>query len=82
VIAEGGWGERGLDPNKTTAKKLSASSNIFSLHFSLLEPQSTLSRVHSLMRVKLAQAGDGGGCTPTPFHDIYHHHAVKLQCTL
>ncbi len=25
------------------------------------------------MRVKLAQAGMGGGCTPTPFPYIYHH---------
>jgi hypothetical protein len=24
------------------------------------------------MMVKLAQAGEGGGCTPTPFHFIYH----------
>jgi hypothetical protein len=23
--------------------------------------------VHSVMRVKLALAGEGGGCTPTPF---------------
>jgi hypothetical protein len=22
---------------------------------------------------KLTQAGEGGGCTPTPFHYIYHH---------
>jgi hypothetical protein len=26
-----------------------------------------LSGVHSVMRVKLALAGEGGGCTPTPF---------------
>jgi hypothetical protein len=25
------------------------------------------------MTEKLAQAGEGGGCTPTPFHYIYHH---------
>ena len=29
--------------------------------------------VHSIMRVKFAQAGVSGGCTPTPFHYIYHH---------
>jgi hypothetical protein len=34
--------------------------------------QQSLSGVHSIMRVKLAQAGDGGGCMPTPFHYIYH----------
>ncbi len=32
-----------------------------------------LTGIHSIMRVKLAQAGEGGGCTPTPFHYIYHH---------
>jgi hypothetical protein len=32
-----------------------------------------LSGVHSVMRVKLALAGQGGGCTPTPSHYIYHH---------
>jgi hypothetical protein len=32
-----------------------------------------LSGVHSIMRVKLAHAGEGGGCTPAPFHYIYHH---------
>ncbi len=37
------------------------------------ELQRLLSGVHSIMRVKLAQAGKGGGCTPTPFHYIYHH---------
>jgi hypothetical protein len=28
------------------------------------------------MMEKLAQAGEGGGSTPTPFHYIYHHVAV------
>jgi hypothetical protein len=28
------------------------------------------------MMEKLAQAGDGGGCTPTRFHYIYHHKVV------
>jgi hypothetical protein len=26
----------------------------------------------SVMRVKLGQAVEGGGCTPNPFHYIYH----------
>ncbi len=29
--------------------------------------------VHFNMMEKLAQSGEGGGCTPTPFHFIYHH---------
>jgi hypothetical protein len=37
------------------------------------ELQPLLSGVHSVMRVKLALAGKGGGCTPTPFHYIYPH---------
>jgi hypothetical protein len=37
------------------------------------ELKQSLSGVHSIMRVKIARAGDGGGCTPTPFHYIYHH---------
>jgi hypothetical protein len=32
------------------------------------ELQPLLSGVHSVMRVKLALAGKGGGCTPTPSH--------------
>ncbi len=36
--------------------------------------------IHSIMMEKLAQAGEGRGCTPTPFHSIYHR--TKLQCTL
>jgi hypothetical protein len=31
------------------------------------EYQLLISGVHSIMRVKSAQAGKGGGCTPTPF---------------
>ncbi len=31
------------------------------------ELQRLLSGVHSVMRVKLALAGEGGGCTPIPF---------------
>jgi hypothetical protein len=37
------------------------------------ELQPLLSGVHSVMRVKFALAGEGGGCTPTPSHNIYHH---------
>ncbi len=37
------------------------------------ELQRLLSGVHSIMRVKLTQAGEGGGCTLIPFHYIYHH---------
>jgi hypothetical protein len=37
------------------------------------ELQPLLSGVHSVMRVKFALAGEGGGCTPTPFYYIYHH---------
>ncbi len=45
------------------------------------ESQRLLSGVHSIMRVKLAQAGEGGGCTPTPFH-LHLPSPVKLQCTM
>ncbi len=39
-----------------------------------------LSGVHSIMMEKLAQPGEGGGgCTPTPFHYIYHH---VLSCSV
>jgi hypothetical protein len=37
------------------------------------EWQWPLSGVHPIMMVKSAQPGGGGGCTPTPFHSIYHH---------
>ncbi len=30
-------------------------------------------RVHSIMMEKFAQAVAAGGCTPTPFHPIYHY---------
>jgi hypothetical protein len=41
------------------------------------EWQWLLSGVHSIMMVKSAQPGDGFGCTPSPFHSIYHH---ELSC--
>jgi hypothetical protein len=32
------------------------------------------------MMEKLAQAGEGGGCTPTPFHYINHYiHAERAD---
>jgi hypothetical protein len=37
------------------------------------ELQPLLSGLHSVMRVKLALACEGGGCTPTPSYYIYHH---------
>ncbi len=44
------------------------------------DPQSTytewqlpLSDVHSIMMEKLAQAGEGGGCTPIAFYYTYRH---------
>jgi hypothetical protein len=42
------------------------------------EWQRTLSGVHSIMMEKLAQAGEGGGCTSFPFHYIYHHVQLKV----
>ncbi len=41
------------------------------------EWQRPLSGLYSIMMVKSAQPGEGGGCTPTPFHSIYHH---KQSC--
>jgi hypothetical protein len=37
------------------------------------ECQRPLSGESAIMMEKLAQAGEGGGCTPTPCHYIYHH---------
>ena len=37
------------------------------------ELQPLLSGVHSVLRVKLVLAGEGGGCTPTPSNYIYPH---------
>ncbi len=37
------------------------------------EWQRPLSGVHSIMTKKSAQAGEGGGCTPTTVHYTYHH---------
>ncbi len=42
------------------------------------ELQPLLSGVHSVIRVKFALAGEGGGCTPTPFYYIYHHRKVAV----
>jgi hypothetical protein len=40
------------------------------------EWQWPISGVHSIMMEKSAQAGEGGGCRPTPFHYIYNHKVV------
>ncbi len=46
----------------------------YSLHHRVhTKGQLQLSGVHSIMMEKLAQPGEGWGCTPTPFHHIYHH---------
>jgi hypothetical protein len=37
------------------------------------EWQLPISGVHFIMMEKSALAGEGGGCTPIPFHSIYHH---------
>jgi hypothetical protein len=37
------------------------------------EWQWPLSGVYSIMMEKSAHPGESGGCTPTPFHYIYHH---------
>ncbi len=37
--------------------------------------------LHYIMMEKLALAGEGGGCTPIPFHSSIPSH-TKLQCTL
>jgi hypothetical protein len=42
-------------------------------HRVLTERQLPLSGEHSIMMEKLAQPGEGGECTPTPFHYINHH---------
>jgi hypothetical protein len=53
--------------------------SIFGLHNRLYtEWRLPLSGVHSIMMEKLSQPGEGGGCTPTPFHFIYHNHLQKF----
>ncbi len=48
-------------------------SIIVSLHHRVhTEWQWPRSGVLSITMEKLAQPGVGGGCTPTPFHNIYH----------
>jgi hypothetical protein len=44
------------------------------------EWQWPLSGVHSIMMVKPAQPGEVGGCSPTPFHSIYHHERSCIVC--
>ncbi len=47
----------------------------------ITEQQKLLSGVHSIMRVKLAQAGEGGGVHAHPL-SLHLPSSVKLQCTL
>jgi hypothetical protein len=43
-------------------------------HRGHIEWQCPLSGVHSIMMVKSAQSGEGGGgCTPSTFHSFYYH---------
>ncbi len=42
-------------------------------HRAHTEWQLPISGVHSVMMEKSTLAGEGGGCTPTPFHSLYHH---------
>jgi len=37
-----------------------------------------LAYIHSIMLVKSGQPGEGRGCTPFPFHSIYHHVTSKV----
>jgi hypothetical protein len=52
---------------------------LFHSHWGILirrKPQSThrvAILLHFIMMEKSALAGDGGGCTPTPFHSVYHN---------
>jgi hypothetical protein len=38
-----------------------------------------MSGVHSIMMEKSALAGEGGGCTPTPFLSSYHHITYQVD---
>jgi hypothetical protein len=49
----------------------SPQASLHSTEYTELQP--LLSGVHSVMRVKLVLAGEGGECTPTPSHYIYPH---------
>jgi hypothetical protein len=51
--------------NITKNIKKTVRGNSVTTEYTELKP--LLSGVHSIMRVKLAHAGEGGGCTPTPF---------------
>ncbi len=46
------------------------------------EWQWPISGVHSIMMGKSVLAGEGGGCTPTPFHSIYVPSHTMVQSTL
>jgi hypothetical protein len=43
--------------------------------------QRPLSGVRTIMMEKLAWVGVGGWCTPTPFHNIYHHGQSCSVCS-
>jgi hypothetical protein len=36
-------------------------------------------RIHSIMMVNSTQPGEGGGCTPSPFHSIYYRAKLRGQ---
>ncbi len=46
------------------------------------ERQPPLSGAHSIMMEKLEQALEGGGCTPTPFTNVYLTSRAVLWWTL
>jgi hypothetical protein len=46
------------------------------------EWQRPLSGAHSIVMEILAQPGEGGGLTPTPFHFIYHHAPAERAYTV
>ncbi len=61
-----------LTPYLTYASSLKHKIHtVYTTEYTELQP--LLSGVHSVMRVKLVLAGEGGGCTPTPSLYIYHH---------
>jgi hypothetical protein len=40
--------------------------------------QLQFSGVYSIMMVNSAQSGEDWGCTPSPFHSIYHHVTINF----
>ncbi len=70
----GGGGEEGGGKGSTYRNGV-----VWTTEYTELQP--LLPGVHSVMRVKSVLAGEGGGCTPTPYH-LHLPSPVKLQCTL